>query len=42
MLQALFDQTLGFDDLAAFELAVFIGLTREVIEVGLAVFPFGA
>ncbi len=39
--QALFDQALGFDDLATFELAVFVGLLQQVAQVGLAVFPGG-
>ncbi len=37
VLQALFDEALGFDDLAAFELAVFVGLLQQVAQVGLAV-----
>ncbi len=37
VLQALFDQALGFDDLAALELAVFVGLLQQVAQVGLVV-----
>ena len=34
---ALFDQALGLDDLAALELAVLVGLLKQVAQVGLAV-----
>jgi hypothetical protein len=38
----LFDQTLGFDDLAAFELAVFISLLQQIAQVGSACVVGGA
>ena len=37
MLHALFNQALGFDDLAALELAVFVSLLQQVTQVGLAI-----
>lgn len=43
MFQALFDQAFGFDDddLATFELAVFIGHLQQVTQVGLTVILVG-
>jgi hypothetical protein len=39
--QALFDHALGFNALAAFELAVFVGLLQQVAQVGWAIFAGG-
>ncbi len=35
--QAFFDKAFGFDNLAAFEVAVFVGLLQQVTQVGLVV-----